>query len=97
MEILLLNQKGLEKLIDIHDLIFIAKLNDYSIIIVDINRLGKNFASSSKEISMRNHYCLCIFECNSFCSETNRYLCLSCSQGYIHKDMVVYAKNVWTF
>ena len=36
------SKKGMEKLVDIHNLIFMPKLDDYSNVIVDVERLGKN-------------------------------------------------------
>ena len=74
------SKSGMEKLIDIHNLIFIPKLNDYSNIIVDVDRLGKNLASSNKEISDRNHEAYCNGGCDSF-SETSRFVCLTCNPG----------------
>ena len=80
----------MEKLIDIHDLIFIPKLNDYSNIIVDEDRLGKNLASSNKEISNRDHSACCNSDCDSF-SNTTRFICLTCRPGYC-RNMVDYCQ-----
>ena len=84
------SKSGMEKLIDIHDLIFIPKLNDYSNIIVDEDRLGKNLASSNKEISNRDHSACCNSDCDSF-SNTTRFICLTCRPGYC-RNMVDYCQ-----
>jgi thiol-disulfide isomerase/thioredoxin len=71
---------GMEKFVDIHNLILIPKLKDYSNLLVDEVRLGKNLASEDKNIVNVDHSALC-----NCCREYvigNRYISLTYKPGY---------------
>ena len=74
------SKKGMEQLVDIHNLIFMPKLDDYSNLVVDVHRLGNNKASLNKNINYREHYATCNC-CKNIISSESRFICLICRSG----------------
>ena len=92
------SKKGMEKLVDNHNRIFMPKLNVYSNIIVDVERLGKNKASLNNEVNDISHSA----NCNSCSNNITgiRFICLICRPGfcfnmcdYCHRCMDIFLNS----
>jgi len=76
------SKKGMERLVEIHDLIMIpALVNSNEMTEVDVERLGKSKSSLNSEISSQNHYASCNC-CDGSVGGGVRYVCLNCRPGF---------------